>query len=115
MSTYPPAFESLERFAAWALPMESARNGKRTMSTTDELVELFETVDGAIEDIARHLDAMEFSDYDVADERLLWLAFSYIEAGIAVERYKAPTVVTGFDTSRLVMEEADRGRPTVRS
>ena len=108
----PPDFSDLLRFVEkWALPTEAERQGTRHGSNMEDIATFYAAMQGRIDDI---LTALE--DYDplsLPDETkpLFYLTLSYCEIAPAVELFKQPAVVDGFEPRRLVRVEIPNMTP----
>ncbi|MGD9764830.1 MAG: hypothetical protein AB7V27_14040 [Candidatus Binatia bacterium] len=106
-SLLPEQFADLEPFVAdWALPTELARRAKRLASSMEQLQAFYDAMLARGEEILRHLDAVDRAGQRDAlpaeSRRLLYLMFSLCEVSPAVEIFKQPTVIDGFDVNRFV-------------
>ena len=102
-TTLPADFKDLERFAGdWALATERERNSRRINSSgIDELQEYYDTMMPRMEEILNFLNQYEIDDLPADCERLFHMTLSLAEVAVAVEIFKQPTVVDGFDSNRL--------------
>lgn len=102
----PEEFADLEAFVtAWALPSEIARRTKRLASTMEEIQAFYDAMLARGEAILRHLESLERAGapdaIPEASQRLLYLMFSLAEVAPAVEVFKQPSVIDGFDAARF--------------
>jgi hypothetical protein len=108
----PNEFAMLEPFAAWALTSETERNRRRLASTQAEIVGFVEAMLPQVDAIAAYLDKLP-AEAKLADEpeRLMCLLLSLAEVAPAIEAYRAPAVVDGYESSRFAAVEGFRLRP----
>lgn len=101
-STLPSGFQDLEPFVArWSLATERERHATRLASEMDDLQAFYDALQPRMEALVDHLNTRDLGALDVAEQRLLQLGLSYIEASLAVEAYGEPTVTDGFEPSRF--------------
>jgi hypothetical protein len=103
MSLLPDDFADLEQFIAWSLPTERERNAKRQASSMDEITKFYETLVPRTERILEYLDRFELGKLPAQEQRLLDLTLALAEIANAVELYKNPAVIDGFDPRRLIL------------
>ncbi len=98
----PPAFRALEPYLEWSLPTERQRSAKRQASTMVEITGFYEAMLPRLEEILALL--AQYSPVAVpADvQRLSNLALTLAEIAPAVENFGQPSVVDGYDVSRLI-------------
>ena len=108
----PPEFAELLPFAdKWALHTEAERQGARLASNMEDIGAFYTAMQSRIDDILTML-----KDHDPAalpDELkpLFHLTLSYCEVAPAVELFKQPAVVDGFEPHRLVRVEIPNMTP----
>lgn len=110
MSTLlPDQFEDLERFIDWALPTERERNNKRIASTMPAIRTFYDAMLPQTRAIIAHLDQFPMGEMPARETRLLNLLLSLAEVANAVEIFRQPTVIDGYDSRRTTMihEEDD--------
>ena len=98
----PEEFRDLEPFAAWALPTERERNGRRRASSMAEINALYDAVLPRMDAIIAYLNQYPLDALPEEAERLLNLSLSLAEVSPAVEFYKQPEVVDGFPADRFL-------------
>jgi hypothetical protein len=107
MSVLPEAFADLEPFAAWSLPSERERYGKRLASTMDELQAFYDAAFPRLEEAITYLDAFALADLPDEATRLLWLCYSLVNASFPVEVWRQPRVPdSGAAAIDVVIEPA---------
>lgn len=102
--TLPPEFKSLERFAVdWSLSTERQRNERRiSASGIQELQEFYDAMMPRMEEILNYLNKYSLDSMPEDSKRLFYMTLSLAEVAPAIELFKQPTVVDGFDSRRLV-------------
>src|SRR5712691_12142500 len=101
----PDQFQDLEPFVeTWALATETDRNRKRLSSTMEEIQTFYNALVPRMEAILEYLNQFPLAkmpeDVQTLPEetrRLFYLALSLAEVTTAVELYKQPGVIDGFD------------------
>jgi hypothetical protein len=99
----PDQFEDLEPFVDWALPTERERNNKRIASTMPAIEAFYDAMLPRARAIIAHLDSFPVKEMPVREMRLMNLLLSLAEVANAVEIFKQPTVIDGYDSRRTVM------------
>lgn len=108
---FPPGFESLEPFAAWSLRTESERIRRRQAVDMTEIRAFRDAIMGGLDKVFLHLGNQLPSELQGADARLFYLVLSLAEIMPAVEFYRQPAVVDGFDALRFLPVEDRVTRP----
>jgi hypothetical protein len=105
----PDQFEDLEQFIDWALPTERERNNKRIASTMPAIEAFYDAMLPRARAIVAYLDKFPLDEMPVREIRLMNLLLSLAEVANAVEIFKQPTVIDGYDSRRTIMvhEEDD--------
>lgn len=99
----PESFADLEDFAGlWALATETERSRKRQASTMEEIRAFYDAMLPRMEGILSYLNKLPLHEMPEEDQRLLHLTLSLAEIAPAVELFKQPSVVDGYDISRLI-------------
>lgn len=99
----PAGFDELEPFVAeWALTSEYDRRAKRVEAPMEDHRVFYRAVMDQWDDIGAHLKALPPFDLDPASERLLHIAMTAMESGIAVTVFKANDSPLAADFRRLV-------------
>lgn len=109
--SFPEPFRGLQAFAGWALPTETARNRKRLASTMDEMGALRDALLPQFDAVMDYLNRFPLDAMPEESRNLLYLTLSLAEVAPAIELYKQPTVIDGFDSRRFIAEEEFRMRP----
>ncbi len=98
----PAEFKDLEKFVdQWALPAEADRSAARQTSSMESLTDFYSTMHERLGDVLAAL--ADYSPDSLPDilKPLFHLTLSYCEVAPAVELFKQPGVVDGFDPKRL--------------
>ena len=103
----PESFQSLQRFAAWALPTQVLRNSKRALTSIDDLRVVYDALLPEIENIMVYLDRFAFDQpLPEAEENLKNLALAFMEISHPIELgWKQGYNTLGFPISRLEIPE----------
>ncbi|MGH7961577.1 MAG: hypothetical protein ACRERD_07080 [Candidatus Binatia bacterium] len=105
----PESFADLENFAGlWALATETERSRHRQASTMAEIQAFYDAMLPRMEGILAYLNQFPLAEMPEEAERLLYLTLSLAEVAPAVELFKQPSVMDGYDISRLLPVH-DRG------
>ena len=102
---FPIAFAKLEPFADWALPTETERNKKRLASSMDEMCALRAALLPEFDRVMEYLNGFALDAIPKEALPLLYITLSLAEIAPAVEIYKQPDVIDGFDSGRFVADE----------
>jgi hypothetical protein len=97
----PGPFRDLEPFADWALPSEKERMAARESGTMEELQVFYDEMIARLPAIVEYLKQFPLDRMPEDAQRLLEMALSLVEVSIAVELYRQPQVINGFDRSRF--------------
>ena len=103
MPKLPDQFADLERFSDWSLPTERERNARRLASSMEGIKEFYDAMVSRTEPILEYLDRFELGRLPEREQRLLNLTLALAEVANAVELYKNPAVIDGFDPRRLIL------------
>ena len=98
----PAEFKDLEKFVdQWALAAEADRSAARQTSSMESLTEFYNAMQARLESVLAAL--ADYSPDSLSDDLkpLFYLTLSYCEVAPAVELFKQPSVVDGFDPKRL--------------
>lgn len=99
----PPAFADLVPFVPdWALATSSARNARRLGSSMAELTAFYGAMVKRKDEIIDYLNRRPLRELAGPDRNLYYLLLSAAETAPAVEFFRSPQVVDGFDGARLV-------------
>lgn len=100
----PGPFRDLEPFADWALPTEKERIAARESGSIEELQVFYDAMMARLPAIVEHLKQFPLDRMPADSQRLLEMTLSLIEVSIAVELYRRPQVINGFDRARFAVE-----------
>lgn len=100
----PSAFRDLEPFVNWALPTEKERMAARESGNIEELQVFYDAMLARLPAIIDHLKQFPADRLPPESQRLLEMSQSLIEISIAVELYRRPQVINGFDRARFAVE-----------
>jgi hypothetical protein len=103
MSLLPVEFSGLEALIEWSLPTERQRNAKRLSSSMNEIKRFYDTILPQAEAILAYLDRFPLDEMPDQDRHLLYLVLSLAEVANAVELFKNPAVIDGFDPTRIAL------------
>jgi hypothetical protein len=99
----PEGFGDLERFARdLALASERERSAQRNRASIEEIRVFYEAMLGRMDAVMAHLNGFALDALPPAEKRLLDLALSLAEVAPAIEFYKQPAVIDGYDPQRFV-------------
>ncbi|MGH7966501.1 MAG: hypothetical protein ACRERD_32525 [Candidatus Binatia bacterium] len=97
----PEAFADLEGFAnGWALATETERSRKRQTSAMTEIQAFYDALLPRMDAIFAYLNQFPLEAMPGDAQRLLHLTLSLAEVAPAVELFKQPSVVDGYDIAR---------------
>jgi len=107
VSVLPAEFADLEPFADWSLRTEAERYAKRLSSTMDQLQDFYDAAFPRLEAVLAHLDRFELKGLSEEATRLLWLAYSLVNASFPVEVWRQPRVPdSGAASMDVIVEPA---------
>jgi hypothetical protein len=109
----PESFESLLPFVGWSLATETERNARRNASNMDELVAFSQAMLADVDRIVGLLDHFPMDAMPAAETRLMYMLLSLAEVAPAVEQYKQPGVIDGYDPARFVADDDFVMRPKI--
>jgi hypothetical protein len=99
----PEQFSDLERFiGVWDLATERQRNRKRVASTIEELRAFYNVMLPRMGPIMEYLNQFPLDRMPDDARRLFYLTLSLAEVANAVELFKQPGVIDGFDPERFL-------------
>lgn len=113
-TSLPPAFSELERFVAhWARETQTERLYQRLSTKMAKIQEFYDAITPRLREILDFVDQYPFGQPLPPEvERLFGLALSAAQIAPAVELFKQPAVVCGFDAREfLPTHEAAPRRP----
>jgi hypothetical protein len=89
----PAEFKDLDPFAAdWVLPTQKRRRMKRLSSNMEAIGAFYNAILPRIEAVARYLGPRPLDQLAPDEQRLLWMAFMFMEVAPAVEIFGQPEV-----------------------
>ena len=97
----PGAFRDLEPFVDWALPTEKERMAAREAGNIEGMQVFYDAMLARLPAIVEHLKQFPLDRMPEDSQRLLNMTFFLIEVSIAVELYRRPQVINGFDRARF--------------
>jgi hypothetical protein len=98
----PTGFGDLEALARdWALPTERERSLRRYRASIAEIQHFYDAMLARVDAAMEHLNRFALDDLPAAEKRLLDLALSLAEIAPAIEFYKQPAVIDGYDPQRF--------------
>lgn len=103
MSFLPEEFRGLESLIEWSLPTERQRNAKRLSSSINEIKGFYDTILPRAETILAYLDRFPLDEMPDQERHLLYMILSLAEVANAVELFKNPAVIDGFDPKRIAL------------
>jgi hypothetical protein len=109
----PEAFAGLMPFFAWSLATETERNAKRNASTMDELNTFAEAMLAETDRVVAHLNQFPMEQMPAPELRLMHMLLSLAEVAPAVEQYKQPGVIDGYDPARFIANNEFVMRPKI--
>ena len=98
----PATFSDLEPFAEWSLATEPERNRKRMSSTMNEIVTFYNVMLSHADAVFDYLNQFPLETLPADAQRLLYLTLALAEVAPAVELYKQPGVIDGYDPRRFI-------------
>ncbi len=100
-SLFPAAFNKLECFSAWVLEDEVARRNYCVASSMEEIQSFYDSMLSSMEDILDHLNQFPLNDLPAAEQNLMSLVMSFVEAAISVEMFEQPDIPFGVSIERF--------------
>lgn len=98
----PFEFAELEPFEErWALATEAQRQGTRLRSNMQDITAFYTAMQAHIDDILTLLADQHPESLPDEFKPLFYLTLSYCEVSPAVELFRQPAVVDGFEPNRL--------------
>ena len=112
-ATLPAQFNELERFVEeWALPTQAERHRRRLSSSIEALRALYDAIVPRMDEIIGYLNQFTVEEQPSDARRLFYLTMSLAEIAMAVELFKQPAVVDGFDPRRFLAVEVPHMTPS---
>ncbi len=103
MALLPAAYADLEPLARkWSLATEPERAQRHLQARYAELETLYRTLLPRMSAILDDLNRTPIDALNGAEKRLFWLALSFVEAAVAVERFQCADMPPGaFEAERF--------------
>ena len=111
--TLPDAFAHLAPFTRWCLATETERNTLRNTSSMADILAFKDAMLLEVDAIVAWLDRHPIDALPDEDKPLMYLLLSLAEVGPAVEFYKQPAVIDGYDPRRFIANESFVLRPSL--
>ncbi|MDN7178431.1 hypothetical protein M0D69_10425 [Caballeronia sp. SEWSISQ10-4 2] len=113
-ATLPDAFANLQPFVErWALATETERNTQRHAVGMDAILAFKDAMLPRVDAVMQWLDTFPLNALPDAAKPLMYLLLSFAEVAPAVEFYKQPAVIDGYDPRRFVADETFTMRPAI--
>jgi len=113
-ATLPDAFADLQPFVErWALATETERNTQRHAVGMDAILAFKDAMLPRVDAVVQWLDAFALNALPDAEKPLMYLLLSFAEVAPAVEFYKQPAVIDGYEPRRFVADETFTMRPAI--
>lgn len=103
----PEAFRDLERWMAWSLATEPERSDKRQASTMTEIKAFYDAMLARMEEVLPYLEQCSLDEMPADARRLFYLTLSLAEVAPAVELFGQPSVIDGYDITRLTPQRME--------
>lgn len=115
IAALPAAYADLEPLAQqWSLATESKRAQRHLQAHYPELEALYHTLLPRMPSILDDLNPKPIDTFDAGEQRLFWLALSFVEAAVAVERFQCADMPPGaFEAERFQIGATATGPITV--
>lgn len=99
----PDAFGDLDALARiWALPTELERNQQRHRASIAAIQLFYDTMLARMDAVMAHLERFRLDELPEAEQRLLCMTLSLAEVAPAIEFYRQPSVIDGYESQRFV-------------
>ena len=109
----PAQFGELEQFVEeWALPTQAERHRRRLSSSIQGLRNFYDAMVTRMDEIVAYLNQIPVDEQPEDARRLFYLMMSLAEIAMAVELFKQPAVVDGFDPVRFIATEVPHMTPS---
>ena len=100
-SVLPAEFKDLEVWSDWSLETEKQRTDRRHASSMSDLRAFYDVMLQRTQDALTYLEKYPLDDMPEDATRLLWLTLSLAEVAPATEQFGQPSVVDGYDYTRV--------------
>lgn len=102
----PVGFETLDRFADWAVPDEAQRYAKRIGTSLTELRQVYDAVLPLLDAALLEVDRYPYNALPADVRRLYELLLAMMEIGLAIEIFKSSDVPKAVPASRIEILDA---------
>ena len=102
--TLPAQFCDLERWCQWSLATEQARSDMRQTSTMADIQAFYDDLLKRTAAILVYVEQFPLDNMPEDAQRLFYLTLSLAEVAPAVELFRQPDVVDGYDVKRFTMQ-----------
>lgn len=110
----PEPFVALQPFVPiWALSTETERNVRRHQMPMAEIVAFSDAMLAQVDEIVSYLNGFDVNALPPEATALMQLLLSLAEVAPAIEFYRQPAVVDGYDPRRFVADETFVLRPAL--
>jgi hypothetical protein len=106
-SAFPEVFRDLEQWSAWSLATEQERSDKRQASTMQEIQAFYDALLNRVEAILSYVEQFPLDKMPEDAQRLFYLTLSLAEVAPAVELFRQPHVIDGYDIKRFTMQRVE--------
>ncbi len=103
----PPAFCDLERWSAWSLATEPERSDRRQSSSMESIQAFYDDLLRRAAEIFAYVEQFPFDEMPEDARNLFYLTLSLAEVAPAVELFRQPTVIDGYDVKRFSMKRRE--------
>lgn len=108
----PAQFRELEPFVEdWALPTQAERHRRRLSSSIETLRTFYDAMVTRMDEVVAYLNQLPVDQQPDDARRLFYMTMSLAEIAMAVELFKQPAVVDGFDPVRFIATEVPNMTP----
>ncbi|MGU7768633.1 hypothetical protein ACV229_00430 [Burkholderia sp. MR1-5-21] len=110
----PQRFDALQPFVEhWALATETERNAQRHAMPMSEITRFGTAMLGCVDEVVAYLNGFELGALAGDDATLMVLLLSFAEVAPAIEFYRQPAVVDGYEPARFAADETFVMRPAI--
>jgi hypothetical protein len=109
----PAQFAHLAPYTKWSLATETERNTLRNTSDMADITAFKDAMLADVDAIVTYLDSFKLDAMPADALALMYMLLSLAEVGPAVEFYKQPAVIDGYDPRRFIADEKFVLRPAV--
>ena len=106
-SLLPAQFHDLEQWRAWSLATDQERSNQRQASTMDDIKAFYDAMLVRMEEVLPYLEQFSVDALPEDATRLFYLVLSLAEVAPAVEQFGQPSVVDGYDITRIVTQHTE--------